>query len=88
MIYTSVVAEANGRITLKVASQEVINVPSSLFISTNPNSSMVSLSCTPNPYDEDECIVLDPTKITSVNGTAFSGDKYALFAALKPFFIK
>ena len=86
MEYTSIVIEANGRITLKVGSAEVANISSNLYLSPNPTNGCVSLSCTPTPYDEKDCISLNPAIISHVAGSAFSGDKHALYAALKPYF--
>lgn len=71
------------RLLFLVGSQETISTSTAAILSVSPTESKIDISLTPNPYDSAESISLFPASITNVNGTAFSGDKYALFTAIK-----
>ena len=79
----------NGGVIIKDANGAILHIikASNIYLQRHPRAAdAIVISNTPTPQDAYEGIQLIATKVRSINGTAFSGDRDALLLALDELF--
>lgn len=89
MFYDEIITGTSGRIQIKKSNQTYLSIPTkNIKCYVHPDQDFAFLSEKINPLDITDIIPLYPAHINTINGEAFSGDKFYLQEILEDFILK